>query len=169
MNQIAFPGLNEREQERLKAAIQDGLPLCPQPWLRLANDLGLSEAQVMHQVQLWTQEGMIKRMGLVVRHHALGYRANAMVVWNVPEDAVDALGERLRQSPYVNLCYRRRRQLPDWPYNLYCMIHGKDRAAVKAQIQELILTQQLQAYPHAILFSNQQFKQTGGHYARCAH
>lgn len=169
MNQIAFTALSDAQQERLKAAIQDGLPLCSQPWLRLATELGLTEAQVMHQVQHWMQEGLIKRMGLVVRHHALGYRANAMVVWDVPEARVDEVGDLLRQSPYVNLCYRRRRQLPDWPYNLYCMIHGKDRASVLAQIRELIATLQLQAYSHAVLFSNQQFKQTGGHYARCAH
>jgi siroheme decarboxylase len=124
------------------------------------------EDAVILQLEQWLQDGYIKRLGLVVRHHAVGYRANAMVVWNVPDDQVDALGEKMRHHPAITLCYRRPRRLPDWPYNLFCMIHGKDRTLVHQQIEALIQQLGLQNIQHAVLFSNRQFKQTGGRYAR---
>ncbi|MGB1062587.1 MAG: AsnC family protein, partial [Ketobacter sp.] len=68
----------------------------------------------------------------------------------------------------VTLCYRRRRQAPHWPYNLYCMIHGKSREVVLQQLERITQRYSLQHIPRSILFSNQQFKQTGGHYARRA-
>lgn len=160
--------LTDLQQERLKAAIEDGLPLTATPYRTLALQLDLPEPLVMGQIEQWLQEGYIKRLGLVVRHHALGYRSNAMVVWNVPDEEVDHIGSLLRQAECVTLCYRRRRQLPDWPYNLYCMIHGKSRDSVMNQLELLIRQHQLQDIPRSVLFSNQQFKQTGGHYARRA-
>lgn len=158
--------LTQHQQESLKAAIQDGLPLTARPYATLASGLGVAEDAVIHQLDQWLQEGYIKRLGLVVRHHAVGYRANAMVVWNVPDDQVDALGESMRHHPAITLCYRRPRRLPDWPYNLFCMIHGKDRTLVLQQIEALIQQLGLQNIQHAVLFSNRQFKQTGGRYAR---
>jgi len=160
--------LTEAQQDRLKAAIQDGLPLTATPYRTLSLQLDLPEPLVMEQIEHWLREGYIKRMGLVVRHHAVGYRSNAMVVWNVADDKVDQVGELLRQADCVTLCYKRRRQLPDWPYNLYCMIHGKSRESVLTQLELLTRQYELQHIPRSILFSNQQFKQTGGHYARRA-
>lgn len=158
--------LTEQQQEALKAAIQDGLPLTGQPYATLAHALNLSEPAIIKQMNAWLENGYIKRLGLVVRHHAVGYRANAMVVWNIPDQQVDALGEQLRNHPAITLCYRRPRRLPDWPYNLFCMIHGKDRALVLQQIEQIIQQFRLQDIHHAVLFSNRQFKQTGGRYAR---
>lgn len=158
--------LSPQQQEALKAAIQDGLPLTPRPYATLAARLGLPEQAVLRQIQSWVAEGYIKRLGLVVRHHALGYNANAMVVWDVPDDQVDILGEQMRHHPAITLCYRRPRRLPHWPYNLFCMIHGKNRNAVLQQIDALVQQYGLQAIPQAVLFSNRQFKQTGGRYAR---
>jgi len=160
--------LTDAQKERLKASIQDGLPLTATPYRTLALQLDLPEEQVMTQIESWLEDGFIKRLGLVVRHHAVGYNANAMVVWNVPDNVADAFGEQLRQATCVTLCYKRRRQLPDWPYNLYCMIHGKNRESVLLQLAQLIDRFALHDVPHSILFSNQQFKQTGGHYARRA-
>ncbi len=158
----------DQQLELLKAAIEDGLPITPNPFETIAQQSGLTEQQIVEQLTLWVDEGFIKRMGLIVRHHSLGYRANAMVVWDVPDDQVDRIGEQLRQHECVTLCYRRKRQLPDWPYNLYCMIHGKSRERVLAQIQQLVEQENLNIYSQSVLFSQQQFKQTGGHYARRA-
>lgn len=158
--------LTRQQQESLKAAIQDGLPLTARPYAMLASVLGVSEDAVIHQLDQWLQNGYIKRLGLVVRHHAVGYRANAMVVWNVPDEQVDGLGEKMRLHPAITLCYRRPRRLPDWPYNLFCMIHGKDRTLVHQQIEALIQQLGLHNIQYAVLFSQRQFKQTGGRYAR---
>jgi hypothetical protein len=100
----------------------------------------------------------------VVRHHELGYRANAMVVFDIVDEKVAQLGRCIGKFEYVTLCYRRPRVLPNWPYNLFCMIHGKDRDAVLLHVQELMQRCDLQHVAHAVLFSKRRFKQRGAVY-----
>ena len=129
---------------------------------------GISETTAIELIGRWMDEGLIKRFGIVVRHHELGYTANAMCIWDVPDVQVGALGRRLAAASGVTLCYRRPRVLPDWPYNLYCMIHGKDRGAVLAQRATHAALLGLDAFPHAELFSLRRFKQCGARYAAAA-
>lgn len=145
----------------LVAALQDGLPLVARPFA----GLGMPEAEAIDTIGCWLDDGVIKRFGVIVRHHELGYTANAMAVWNVPDELVDAVGERIAATGRVTLCYRRSRQLPDWPYNLFCMIHGKDRDDVAARLAKLSDICELSAHPHDVLFSCRRFKQRGAHYA----
>lgn len=158
------PKLNDIQQQALKCAIQGGLPIDSRPYLQLANMIGGSEQQVIACIEEWINNGLIKRFGLVVKHHKLGYNANAMVVWNVPNHLVDEIGERIKQSGLVTLCYRRPRRQPDWNYNLFCMIHGKDRGQVLRQLHQLKEACQLTDIEHDILFSYKQFKQCGGRF-----
>ncbi|QID19106.1 Lrp/AsnC family transcriptional regulator [Nitrogeniibacter mangrovi] len=153
-------------QTQLVAALQGGLPLVTRPFARLAQQAGLGEGAVLEQLHAWLDSGVLKRFGVVVRHHELGYRANAMCVWNVPDTAVDALGARLAAADGVNLCYRRERAGTDWPYNLYCMIHGHDRASVQARLDAIRQDCGLDGYPASVLFSTRRFKQCGARYAR---
>ena len=155
--------LSEQDQQLIRL-IQGGLPLTSRPYAGIAEQLGLEEQQVVERIQAFSEMGLIKRMGIVVRHHELGYTANAMVVWNVPDDQVQAVGEALSRHACVTLCYQRPRRLPDWPYNLFCMIHGKDRERVLNTIDELIESEGLQNIAHEVLFSGQRFKQRGAKY-----
>ena len=156
--------LNAIQQQALKCAIQDGLPIDARPYLLLANMIGSTEQQVINCIEEWVSNGLIKRFGVVVKHHNLGYNANAMVVWNIQDSQVDAVGERIKESGLVTLCYRRPRRLPEWNYNLFCMIHGKDRGQVLEQLNQLKEVCQLTDINHDILFSYQQFKQRGGRF-----
>jgi DNA-binding Lrp family transcriptional regulator len=149
---------------RLLLAIEDGLPLTPRPYAQVALGCGLSEADVISRLRRLIARGVIRRFGLVVRHHELGYRANAMAVWDVSDQDVDAVGRRLAAEDAVTLCYRRPRRLPRWPYNLFCMIHGRDRDTVLAQIGRLNAGHGLEARPQALLFSQRRFKQCGARY-----
>jgi len=99
-----------------------------------------------------------------VRHRPLGYTANAMVVFDVPDHAVAGIAPRLAACDWVTLCYRRPRRPPHWPYNLFCMIHGRDRATVQAQIERLVAGCGLDRVPRAVLFSTRCFKQEGARY-----
>jgi hypothetical protein len=112
-------------------------------------------------------------MGVVVKHRSLGYHANAMVVWNIPDDAIDRVGNLLAAQECVTLCYQRPRRLPDWPYNLFCMIHGREREAVLRRLAQIIDANGLGEIPHEVLFSLRSFKQRGARYAvqpaRAAH
>jgi len=152
----------------LIAAIQDGLPLVKDPYAEIGRKLGLSEAEVIESIKELTERGVIRRFGLVLSHRDLGYKANAMVVWDIPDDAVGEIGERLAALDYVTLCYRRPRHLPDWPYNLFCMIHGRDRATVEALADEAAVAAGAADCPRNVLFSTRQFKQRGARYAKCA-
>jgi DNA-binding Lrp family transcriptional regulator len=103
-------------------------------------------------------------MGVIVRHRSLGYDANAMVVWDVPDDCVSDAGRRMSAFEFVTLCYRRPRR-PHWPYNLFCMIHGKERETVLAQTELLAQGCGLGDVPREVLFSRRCFKQRGACYA----
>jgi len=148
----------------LVSALEHGLPLVPRPYARLAQGAGMSEASVQARLAEWLNRGIIKRLGVVVRHRALGYTANAMCVWDVPDAEVTALGEALALEAGVTLCYRRERAPPQWPYNLFCMIHGRDRATVAVHLAHLAQSHRLGRFDHAVLFSRQAFKQRGARY-----
>lgn len=156
--------LDERAQRQLRRALEEGLPLQPRPYQALAARADVAEVDVIAQVQAWQADGLFRRLGLVVRHHALGISANLMLVMDVADDAVMATGNRLAAEPGVTLCYWRRRHLPQWRYNLYCMIHGHERAAVQQRAEQLLLAHGLAQRPHALLFSARVFKQRGGRY-----
>lgn len=150
----------------LVAAIQYGLPLVPHPYAALAKQIGSTEEQVIALITDLLQRGVIKRLGVVVRHRELGYRANAMVVWDILDADVAELGRCIGKFDFVTLCYRRPRQLPAWPYNLFCMIHGKDREAVMEKVRILEQNCGLADVPHEVLFSRRRFKQRGAVYSQ---
>jgi siroheme decarboxylase len=146
------------------AGIENGLPLSPRPYKDVAARLGISEEELIARLRALLENGVIKRLGLIVRHHELGYAANAMVVWDVPDDGVGAIGRRMSKLPFVTLCYRRERRPPTWPYNLFCMIHGRDRQTVLGQIAELRAALDLEEVPYDVLFSLRRFKQRAARY-----
>lgn len=150
--------------QRLITLIQTGLPLSPTPYADIGEKLQLDEEDVIQRIQKLNDDNVIKRFGVVVRHHELGYKANAMTVWNIPDEAVSELGACMGQFDFVTLCYRRPRRLPDWPYNLFTMIHGKDRDDVLANIELLAKRCNLKEVEYNVLFSTRRFKQRGAIY-----
>ena len=155
--------LNEQDRD-LIAAIQGGLPLVEKPYAAIAAQLGLTEDEVLARLEALQTAGLIKRMGVVVRHRALGYRANAMVVWDIPADEVERIGALLADEECVTLCYQRPRRLPAWGYNLFCMIHGRERNSVLRRLEQIVVHHGLERIPHTVLFSGRSFKQRGAHY-----
>ncbi len=149
---------------RLLAVVARGLPLAARPFAEVGARVGLSEQEVIARLARLKQAGVIRRFGVVVRHHELGYGANAMVVWDAPDDRVAALGRCLAGFDFITLCYRRPRRLPQWRYNLYCMIHGKTRAEVLAHLEWMVNHCGLHALTHEVLFSRRRFKQCGARY-----
>lgn len=159
-------GSDEPRDRILLAAIQEGLPLVSRPYAEIGRRVGMSETEVIGKLGRWIEAGVIKRLGVVVRHRELGYRANAMVVFDVPDERVGDIGRRLAAFACVTLCYRRPRRGETWPYNLFCMIHGRDRAKVEAQVEALVAVCGLAGLPRAVLFSRRCFKQRGAVYRR---
>lgn len=156
----------EKEQalsERaLRKVLQEGLPIVARPYQYIAQELATSEQAVIEKIAELKQRGLIKRFGMILRHHELGYTANCMVVWDIPDQDIDHIAQLLSAETAVTLCYQRP-QRTNWPFNLFCMIHGKERSQVQQQIESIIKKHQLN-YPHQLLFSTRQFKQRGARY-----
>jgi DNA-binding Lrp family transcriptional regulator len=144
-------------------AVQDGLPLSRTPYADVAREVGAPTEAVLAAVEDLLARGCIKRIGCVVNHVVTGFDANCMVVWDVPDDALDDRGRAVGALPYVTLCYHRPRR-PDqgWRYNLFTMVHGREQAAVDRVIDDLA-TDHL-PYPHERLYSTETLKQTGARY-----
>lgn len=142
-------------------ALSDGLALVPHPYATLAATLGRGEADVLARIRALLAAGLIGRLGVILRHRALGWTANAMVVWQLPEPAIPAAGAALVTLPGITLCYQRRPAPPHWPYALYCMIHARSRPEALAVLERAEAAAGLAGLPRAVLFSRRCFKQRG--------
>lgn len=142
-------------------ALMQGLPLEPRPYLALATRLGRDVGEVMARIRALCAARIIGRFGVIVRHRALGWRSNAMVVWDLPHEAIDRAGPLLAAQPGVTLCYERRPVEGAWPYRLYSMIHARSRAGALARLDAAAALPALRGVPRVALFSSRCFKQTG--------
>lgn len=158
----------DRADHALAAALEGGIMLSPRPYAVLAARLGTSEEAVLARIARLLKLGVIRRFGVVVRHRELGYAANAMVVWDVPDAEVSHVGRQLASQSAVTLCYRRPRRLPDWRYNLFSMVHGQDRQDVLAEIARMRQALGLEHLSCQPLFSRRRFKQCGARYSALA-
>lgn len=146
-------------------ALDSGLDVTiNRPFLKLAQVIGCTEAQVIEGIKKLKDEGKIKRFGLIVKNRSIGFVHNAMVTLDVADENVDAIGESISLYPFIKLCYQRKRILPDWRYNLYFMVHGKDRNIVLEQIEKVLTENNLKHLPIEVLFSKQCLKQKGASY-----
>lgn len=148
-------------ERALVAATQAGLPLVKQPFEALGAVLGASEAELIEQLTQMKAQGLIRRIGAVPNHYRLGYLANGMTVWDVDDDLVDALGERIGALPCVSHCYRRPRRLPAWRYNLFAMVHGHEREEVEQHAAEIRALLGAAVRADEILYSSAILKKTG--------
>jgi DNA-binding Lrp family transcriptional regulator len=146
---------------RIIRATQAGLPLVQRPYEAVGAALGLSGEQVRERLQAMLDQGLIRRIGAVPNHYRLGFTANGMSVWDVADERVDALGERIGQLSFVSHCYRRPRRLPVWPYNLFAMLHGRSPDEVEQQAAEVARLLGDACCAHDILYSTAILKKTG--------
>ena len=146
---------------RIVMATQAGLPLDVRPYHWLAAELGVDAEIVMERFQIMLAEGRIRRIGVVPNHYRLGYSANGMSVWDVPDEDIRAIGTQVGELDVVSHCYHRPRRMPDWPYNLFAMVHGHSQTEVRDKVNQI--AQQLgdKVRQYDILFSTRILKKTG--------
>ena len=145
----------------LIAATQGGLPLVARPYEAVGAMLGVSGEQVRQRLSSMLDSGLIRRIGAVPNHYAIGYTANGMSVWDVPDERVDELGAQVGALEFVTHAYHRPRALPDWPYNLFAMVHGSSREEVLAKVAEIRTLLGDASRHHDVLFSTEILKKTG--------
>lgn len=145
----------------LMQVLTDGLALVPRPFAAAGRALGRSEGAVIARIGALAAAGVLSRLGVIVRHRALGWTANAMVVWQAAVDAIGTAGPRLAAVPGVTLCYQRRAVPGAWPYTLYAMIHARSRAEALAVLARAEPAAGLVGVPRAVLFSLRCYRQRG--------
>lgn len=151
----------EARDLELVRATQEGLPLCPRPFADVARRLGWSEAEVIERFRRLQARRALRRIAAVPNHYRLGYVANGMCVFDVADECIGELGPRVGALAFVSHCYRRPRLLPDWPYNLFAMVHGRSRDEVEARLPEILAILGAACRRHDILWSTRILKKTG--------
>ncbi len=153
--------ITEPVDRQIIAATQAGLPLAPTPYDELAERIGIGADELRARMKRMLDLGIIRRIGAVPNHYALGVSANGMSVWDVDDKAVSRLGGKVGALDFVSHCYRRPRHLPFWPYNLFAMVHGRSRAEVEEKVAEIDSLLGPASRGHEILYSTRILKKTG--------
>jgi DNA-binding Lrp family transcriptional regulator len=146
---------------KLIVATQEGLPLTPRPYHDIAEKLGVSADEVITGLQRMKDAGVIRRIAAVPDHYKLGYTLNGMTVWDVPDDMVQALGQKLGAMDCVSHCYNRPRHPPIWNYNLFAMVHGRSQEEVDVHIRAIVDLLGEYNRGNEVLFSKRILKKTG--------
>ena len=146
---------------RIVLATQAGLPLDARPYHWLASELGVEPDVLMERFRVMLDEGRIRRIGVVPNHYRLGYLANGMSVWDVPDEDIKAIGKQVGELDIVSHCYHRPRHLPNWPYNLFAMLHGHSQEEVRNKVEQIAQLLGDKARRHDVLFSTRILKKTG--------
>lgn len=142
-------------------ATQAGLPLVTEPYQAVAEQLGLTAEDIMQRMQAMQDNGVIRRIAAVPNHYKIGYRFNGMTVWDVDDRQVETLGRRVAELPFVSHCYQRPRHLPEWPYNLFAMVHGKTEQDAEQQVAVIAELLGNASRQHQVLYSTKILKKTG--------
>jgi DNA-binding Lrp family transcriptional regulator len=149
------------QDRRLLAALAPGLPLVPDPWAEIGGQVGLSAEEAMAAVRRLMAAGAIRRIGAATNHFALGLTANGMTVWDVDDAAAETVGAAVGALDFVTHCYLRPRALPDWPYNLFAMVHGRSREEVEAHRAAIAAIAGPALRASDVLYSTRILKKTG--------
>ena len=145
----------------LIVATQGGLPLVARPYQAIGEQVGIAGDEVVRRLQALLESGIIRRIGAVPNHYAIGWTANGMTVWDVADERIDELGARVGALEFVTHCYRRPRALPDWPYNLFAMVHGNSRDEVRDKARLIAELLGVDCRGSDVLFSTRILKKTG--------
>jgi len=115
------------QEKRIIRELQNNMPLVSRPFAEIARRLGMKEQELIDKINEFKQRGILRRFGATVRHQNLGFTANAMIVWDIPDDQIEKAGKKMAQFPEISHCYQRPTH-PGWPYNLFTVVHGKTHA-----------------------------------------
>jgi DNA-binding Lrp family transcriptional regulator len=144
-------------EKKIIASLQQDMAVAERPYLDIAQNLGISEAQLLKKLKGLCKKEVIRRFGATLRHQRTGFTANAMVAWMVEEDRIEAVGQKMAAFHQVSHCYRRNPSR-DWPYNLYTMVHASDEQSCHETARKMSEATSVKDY--ALLFSREELKKT---------
>lgn len=148
-------------EKSIVRGLQGDLPLVQRPFKPIADKLGIEEKDLVAKLQEMDDEGIIRRFSAILHHRSVGFSANAMGAWRVPENKAEEVGTKMAKFPQVSHCYQRP-TFPTWPYNLFTMIHGKTTEDCE-QVAKLI-SQDTGIEDYRLLYSTREFKKVSMRY-----
>ena len=151
---------SEKEQALVRV-LQDNIPLSSRPFAEIGETVGMTESEVVDKIREWQEDGTIRRFGAMVRHQRLGYKANAMSAWNVPDERAEEVGQALAATEEVSHCYQRPRA-DGWKFNIFAMIHAGTEDECRRVAARL--SQQVGVDDYDLLFSSREFKKVSMKY-----
>ena len=149
-------GVSELDKKVIRA-LQGEFPLVAEPYKEMAETIGISEELFLERVQALEAQKKIRKMGAVLRHREVGFKANVLVAWVVPQERLDEVALQMASHPAVTHCYDRT-TAPGWPYNLYTMVHGRSREECEAIAREL--GEEIGVTERTMLYSKREWKKT---------
>lgn len=144
-------------EKKIIASIQGDMAVTERPYLNIAQDLDISETELLASLKDLCERSVIRRFGATLRHQRTGFTANAMVAWKVAEDRIEEVGQKMASFRQVSHCYRRN-PTEDWPYNLYTMVHANDEQSCYEIARKMSRTASVEDY--SLLFSREELKKT---------
>ena len=147
--------------KKIIAIMQDEFPLVAEPYRQIADQIGITEEELLERLRSYRKSGKIRKMGAVLRHREIGYAANALCAWIIPEERIQEVGEIFAKLAVVTHCYARDTQ-PGWPYNFYTMLHAHNREECNAIAKAL--SEQIAISEYIMLFSTKEWKKNSMQY-----
>jgi siroheme decarboxylase len=145
------------EEKNYIRELQKDLDIIERPFLKSAQKLGITEEQLLEKVKQYEEIGVMRRFAAILRHREVGFTANGMIVWKVPDERIEEVGEKLGSFPQISHCYQRP-VYPDWPYSVFSMVHCKSIADAEEMAKQI--QKQVDVNDYKILFSSREFKKT---------
>jgi len=149
------------QEKKIVRELQNNIPLVKRPFEQMALRLDMDEQELLDKIEEFRQRGILRRFGATVRHQNLGYTANAMVVWDIPEDQVEEAGKTMAQFPEISHCYQRPTH-PGWPYKLFTVVHGKTRSECEEKAR--LISQKTGYHNYRPVFSTRELKKSSMKY-----
>lgn len=146
--------ITERDKDFIRE-LQKDLQIVPEPFKICADNLDITTKELFDVAKHYEKVGIMRRFAAILRHREAGFTANGMIVWNVPSDNIDEIGNRLATFPEVSHCYRRP-VYKDWRFSLFSMIHARSLESAKTIAYEISKIIGISDYQ--ILFSTREFK-----------
>ncbi|MFW5976620.1 MAG: Lrp/AsnC family transcriptional regulator [Bacillota bacterium] len=151
----------EKKDKILIKEIEENIPLSPDPYRKIADKLGWNRDEVLKKLNYLKNKGILKRIGGILKHRKAGYQGNGMLVCQVKEDKIKKIGKKLSGYPEISHCYERE-SYPEWPYNIYAMVHGKNREEVENIVAKIF--KDIDVIKYYILYSTEELKKSSMKY-----
>ena len=152
--------MDELDKKIIKA-VQDEFPLVAEPYKVLAEQIGMSEDELIERLKRYKRAGKIRKMGAVLKHREVGFAANSLCAWAVPKERLEEVATRMAMNPAVSHCYDRN-TMPDWPYNVYTMIHAHSREECEKIANQIAL--EVNVMEKVMMYTVKEWKKTSMRY-----